>query len=112
MIQLLLIPGKPVIVKTYIRRESTILLAVKFYSNPKALNVQWYFFNEPISNSTNYTHEVYETNVELFMFGKRIYMEGYANNITLSKPLSGQYIVIIENAYGKTKGKLELKIKG
>lgn len=96
-------------VESHTSQDQYTLLSVKFYSISQSINVQWYFFNEPIINTSTV---VSPTEIILMIYGNKIISSGYYTNISLENQKAGTYSVIIGNEYGKTKQIFGVSKKG
>lgn len=107
--EMIFFSGPPIVVQSHTREDLNTLLTVKFYSNVEPIYVQWYLFNEQITNASAF---VLPTKIIIMIYGKEIVSDGYYTNISLENQESGTYSVIIENKYGQTKEIIEVYIKG
>ncbi|CAC5384436.1 unnamed protein product [Mytilus coruscus] len=101
--------GPPIVLESHTSQYLNTLLTVKFYSISKPTNVQWYVFNEQITNASTL---VLSTEIVIMIYEKKILSDGYYTNISLENQQGGTYSVIIENKYGNTKEIIEVYTKG
>lgn len=101
-----IILGPPVILDSWIYRQTHLILSVKYYSLTNILSTRWYFQTSPDDNTTHLTHTVSRKTVLLDVYGKIVPCEGFVANLSMPDdffPKSGNvYTVILENEFGNT----------
>ncbi|CAC5359463.1 unnamed protein product [Mytilus coruscus] len=100
--------GPPVIVSSRVIRDIKVVLVVQFVSSSDVTQ-RWSFMSQPIEDLHDYNVTIGKKEIMLEMYEQRIIFDGYKSSLTMSKFVSGVYVVALQNDFGQTVEKFNVQ---
>lgn len=65
--------------------------------------------SQPIDDSHDYNVSIGKTEITLELYEQRVIIDGYKSSLTMSKFVSGVYVVVLQNDFGQTVEKFNVQ---
>lgn len=78
-----------------------------YYSKTAPVSVHWFRYEEELDNSMSFFFNSTNTLVKIPVYEKEVTCPGYWTSLTVTKPVYGEYTVVLENKFGKIKHRFE-----